>query len=104
MNLELFMRRKIVFSLELMGESGSMIEAGSETTSQALNNGIIGLLSNPEAVKKTQEELDRVVGNTRTPTFADEKNLPYVRAIIKVLFASPMGFSPIGTFEMATSE
>jgi cytochrome P450 len=61
-----------------------MIEAGSETTSQALNNCIIGLLSNPEAVRKAHEELDRVVGNTRTPTFADEKNLPWVRAIVQV--------------------
>jgi len=86
MNWAPFMLRKKSLILRLMGKSGSMIEAGSETTSQALNNGIIGLLSNPEAVRKAQEELDRVVGNTRTPTFADEKNLPYVRAIIKVIF------------------
>ena len=81
-----------------------MIEAGSETTSQALNNGIIGLLSNPEAVRKAQEELDGVVGNSRTPTFADEKNLPYVRAIIKVRSPLPTRDSRIGTLEMATSE
>ena len=61
-----------------------MIEAGSETTSQALNNTmIVGLLSNPDAVKKAHEELDRVVGD-RPPTFEDEKNLPYIRAIVKV--------------------
>jgi hypothetical protein len=65
-----------------------MIEAGSETTSQALNNSIIGLLSNPSAVRKAQEELDKVVGTSRTPTFEDEKDLPYVRAIIKVPFPS----------------
>ena len=68
--------------------SGSMIEAGSETTSQALNNTIVGLLQNPEAIKKAHEELDRVVGTDRTPTFDDEDNLPYVRAIIKVLSAN----------------
>jgi cytochrome P450 len=61
-----------------------MIEAGSETTSQALNNCIIGLLSNPDAVRKAQEELDRVIGSSRSPTFDDEEKLPYVRAIIKV--------------------
>jgi cytochrome P450 len=61
-----------------------MIEAGSETTSQLLNNTIIGLLSNPVAVKKAQEELDRVIGPDRTPTFNDEKDLPYIRSIIKV--------------------
>ena len=64
--------------------SGSMIEAGSDTTSQALNNTIIGLLSNPDAIRKAQEELDRVVGPDRTPTFEDAKNLPYIRAIVKV--------------------
>jgi hypothetical protein len=67
-----------------VNRSGSMIEAGSETTSQALNNTIIGLLPNPGAIKKGQEELDRVIGPERTPTFEDEKSLPYIRAIVKV--------------------
>jgi len=62
-----------------------MIEAGSETTSQALNNCMVGLLSNPDAVKKAHEELDRVIGNDRTPTFDDEKDLLYIRAIVKVV-------------------
>jgi cytochrome P450 len=61
-----------------------MIEGGSETTSQALNNTLLGLLSNPEAAKRAQEELDSVVGDDRTPSIEDEHRLPYVRAIIKV--------------------
>ena len=64
--------------------SGSMIEAGSDTTSQALNSTIVGLLSNPDAIYKAQEELDRVVGTDSTPTFEDAKDLPYIRAIVKV--------------------
>jgi len=80
-----------------------MIEAGSETTSQALNNSIIGLLSNPSAVKKAQEELDRVVGINRTPTFQDEKHLPYVRAIIKVHLSSSQSLQ-IGTTTMASRQ
>jgi hypothetical protein len=63
---------------------GTMIEAGSETTSQALNNCIIGLLSNRSAIKKAQEELDRVIGSDRAPNYDDEPTLPYIRAIIKV--------------------
>jgi cytochrome P450 len=63
-----------------------MIEAGSETTSQALNNCIIGLLSNRSAIKKAQEELDRVIGSERPPNYDDEANLPYNRAIIKVRY------------------
>lgn len=61
-----------------------MIEAGSETTSQALNNIMVGLLSNPSVVDKAHDELDRVVGSDRTPTFEDEPRLPYIRAIVKV--------------------
>jgi hypothetical protein len=81
-------------------DSGTMIEAGSETTSQALNNIIIGLLSNPDAVKKAQAELDKVIGPDRTPTFDDEQDLPYIRAIIKVsLF--PFYLTGVGSSSMA---
>jgi hypothetical protein len=37
----------------------------------------------PEASKKAQEELDRVVGSERSPVWDDEVNLPYVRAFVK---------------------
>jgi cytochrome P450 len=69
-----------------------MIEAGSETTSQALNNIIVGLLSNPSVVGKAHEELDRVVGSDRTPTFEDEHRLPYIRALVKVTPLLPVPF------------
>jgi Cytochrome P450 len=48
-----------------------------------LNSLILGLLANPRVVLKAQEELDRVVGFSRLPTFEDEKELPYIRAIVK---------------------
>ncbi len=38
----------------------------------------------PHIQQKAHEELDRVVGRNRLPTVEDEKNLPYIRAIIKV--------------------
>lgn len=38
----------------------------------------------PDIQKRAQDELDRVVGRNRLPTVEDEKNLPYIRAIIKV--------------------
>jgi Cytochrome P450 len=61
-----------------------MIEAGSETTSAMLNNALIGLLSNPDSIVAAHEELDRVIGGDRPPNFDDEKDLPYMRGIIKV--------------------
>ena len=38
----------------------------------------------PDIQAKAHAELDRVVGRNRLPDIKDEKNLPYVRAIIKV--------------------
>jgi hypothetical protein len=37
----------------------------------------------PEVLKAGQEELDRVVGKDRLPTFDDEERLPYIRAMVK---------------------
>ena len=38
----------------------------------------------PDIQAKAHAELDRVVGRNRLPTVEDEKNLPYIHAIIKV--------------------
>jgi len=37
----------------------------------------------PEVQKKAQEEIDRVVGHIRLPTFEDRVDLPYIDCIIK---------------------
>ncbi|KAF1996676.1 cytochrome P450 [Amniculicola lignicola CBS 123094] len=63
--------------------AGSLIEAGSETTSAALNTAILYLAANPSVRAQAHEELDRIVGSRRSPTFADEKDLPFIRAIVK---------------------
>lgn len=74
--------------------SGGLIEAGSETTSATLNNCIYMMLSNPIAILEAQAELDRVVGQHRTPVFTDEPNLPLVRGMIK----ETMRMRPINKF------
>ena len=43
------------------------------------------MLHNPTAMRKVQEELDRVVGRNRFPTFEDQASLPYLDAFIKEL-------------------
>ncbi|KAF1949069.1 cytochrome P450 [Byssothecium circinans] len=63
--------------------AGSLIEAGSETTSAALNTAMLHLAAYPDVLKKAYEEILRVVGTSRSPTFADEPDLPYIRAIAK---------------------
>ncbi|KAG6902124.1 hypothetical protein C0995_004070 [Termitomyces sp. Mi166 len=57
--------------------------AGTDTTVAAVASGILGLLTNPVALKKAQEEIDRVIGPHQLPSFSDENSLPYITAITK---------------------
>jgi cytochrome P450 len=41
------------------------------------------MITHPEIQKRAQDELDAAVGRSRTPTFADAPNLPYIQALIK---------------------
>ena len=63
--------------------SGTLLEAGSDTTSSTLYAFVQAMLLYPEIQKKAQEEVERVVGSERLPVMEDEPNLQYVRAIIK---------------------
>ncbi len=48
----------------------------------------------PDIQRKAQEELDRVVGSDRLPTFSDRKNLPYVDALVRE--AIRLNYRPVG--------
>jgi cytochrome P450 len=72
-------------TLQAAYQTGGLVEAGSETTSAYLNSFILNMSINPSVYRKAQEEVDRVIGEDRLPTWEDEANLPYVRAIIKEL-------------------
>lgn len=61
----------------------AMIEAGSETTSSALNSCVKYFAAYPEAQAKAFADIQRVVGEGRMPTFKDEPDLPYIRACVK---------------------
>ncbi|KPM40116.1 hypothetical protein AK830_g6438 [Neonectria ditissima] len=81
---------------------GGLIEAGSETTATTLNNWILAMTLYPEEMKKAQEEIDRVVGSSRLPEWEDEKDLPFVRGMIK----ETLRWRPVNKFGMyhASSE
>lgn len=65
----------------------ALIEAGSETTASSINAGLKLLADNNFHIQDiANEHLTRVVGEDRSPTFADEPNLQYVRAIVKEIF------------------
>ncbi|KAK7051623.1 hypothetical protein VNI00_004602 [Paramarasmius palmivorus] len=62
---------------------GTMIEAGSETTSSILKSLVLCLAASPAAQQKASEEIRRVVGDQRSPELGDYEHLPYVGAILK---------------------
>ncbi|KAH9861055.1 hypothetical protein IAQ61_010791 [Plenodomus lingam] len=62
--------------------SGSMLEAGSDTTAATLLGFVQAMLLYPSVAKTAQEELDRICGS-RFPTLDDEPSLPYIRGCIK---------------------
>jgi cytochrome P450 len=79
------------------------MSAGTDTTAVTLNCLMCQLVLHPEVVQKAQEELDKVIGIGRTPTWDDEPNLPYTRAIIKEI----MRYRPItksGQLHMLTED
>ncbi|KAH7110166.1 cytochrome P450 [Dactylonectria macrodidyma] len=73
--------QKGISELQAAYVCGTMIEAGSDTTAATVNNGLLYLSAYPDVIAKAHEEIERVVGSSRSPTFTDQ--LPYVRAIVK---------------------
>lgn len=63
--------------------SGSLLEAGSDTTSSILIGFIQAMMVFPDVQQKAQEEIDRVVGSDRLPVMEDSDSLPYIRGCVK---------------------
>ncbi|TEA09810.1 Cytochrome P450 monooxygenase patI [Colletotrichum sidae] len=83
--------------------AGSVIEAGSETTSSALNSCILHLAAYPSVQHVANAELTSVVGDERSPSFSDEEHLPYIRAMGKeILRIRPV--TTIGSPHYTTSD
>lgn len=61
----------------------SLFGAGSDTTASTLCSAFLALVTHPSVLKAAHAELDSVIGSDRTPTFADEAHLPYIRAFCK---------------------
>jgi cytochrome P450 len=69
---------------EVSSISGNLFAGGTETSSSTLISFILAMCAFPEVAAKAQEEIDRVVGHNRSPTFEDD--LPYVRALVSEVF------------------
>lgn len=62
---------------------GTVMEGGSDTTSSLVIAFLHAMTKWPGVLAKAQAEMDRVVGEDRTPTWDDYANLPYVAACVK---------------------
>ncbi|RWA07492.1 hypothetical protein EKO27_g7615 [Xylaria grammica] len=56
---------------------------GADTSPTALASFFLAMSIFPDVQRKAREEIDRVVGSDRLPTFSDRDNLPYINAIVK---------------------
>jgi cytochrome P450 len=70
----------------LKDTAGSFYAAGTDTTVAAVEILVFALLMHPEVQSKVHEEIDRVVGRDRLPSFEDEPHLPYLYAVIMEAF------------------
>ena len=71
---------------EISALAGNLFGAGSDTSSSTLITAILAMRAFPETLIPAWEELDRVVGPDRSPSFDDDPNLPYMRAFVKEVF------------------
>ncbi|ROV94041.1 hypothetical protein VMCG_08273 [Cytospora schulzeri] len=81
--------------------AASLYTGGADTTVSAITTFFLIMSLYPEAQRRAQEEIDRVIGTDRLPTFEDRNNLPYVEAVVKEVFRTqpiaPMGLPHITT-------
>ncbi len=68
---------------EVASLTSNLIGGGVDTTSSSMISSILAMCLFPDVQRKAQEELDRVVGHDRSPTWDDEANLPYLQAVVK---------------------
>ncbi|KXN91371.1 O-methylsterigmatocystin oxidoreductase [Leucoagaricus sp. SymC.cos] len=63
------------------GSAGTLYAAGTDTTVSAIASCILGLLENPEIIRKAQAKFDSVIKPGHLPDFTDEKNLSFITAL-----------------------
>ncbi|MCJ1231328.1 hypothetical protein MMC12_008005 [Toensbergia leucococca] len=75
---------------------GGSIEAGTDSTATTLLVFMQAMTQWPHVQRKAQQEIDSVMGEDRSPLWADSPNLPYVNQVIKEAMrwraVAPMAF------------
>ncbi|KAL1847688.1 hypothetical protein Daus18300_013855 [Diaporthe australafricana] len=68
--------------VEIANLTGNFIGAGVDTTTSTMLTFVLAMCLNPDVQRKAVEEIDRVIGHGRYPDWSDEKDLPYLEAIV----------------------
>lgn len=71
---------------EISSLAGNLFGAGSDTSSSTLITFVLACCAFPETLPKAWEELDRIVGHHRSPSWDDEAKLVYTKAFVKEVF------------------
>ncbi|KAJ3722420.1 cytochrome P450 2 Le.CYP2 [Lentinula raphanica] len=75
--------------------------AASDTTMSSISSFLLAMCMHPEVQAKAQEEIDRVIGRDRLPTFEDRRSLPYVEGVYREVMRLdppiPLGFPHLST-------
>lgn len=66
----------------IQGITAVSYAAGADTTVAAIMSFIRAAMNDPSIQRKAQEEIDRIVGSDRLPTFEDRNAMPYVTGIV----------------------
>ena len=61
----------------------ALYSGGAETTATGLSFFFLAMALFPEVQAKAKEEIDRITGAGRLPSFQDRDRLPYVEAVVK---------------------
>lgn len=61
----------------------SLYAGGADTSVSSMDSFFLAMSMFPDVQHKAQEEIDRVVGTARLPSFSDREHLPYVNAIVE---------------------
>ncbi|KAL5341654.1 cytochrome P450 [Aspergillus crustosus] len=79
--------------------SAIMLAGGTDTQTGILASFMIAMIQFPEVQRKAQEEIARVIGEKRLPTFSDRDDLPYLDAVakeaIRFFNVVPMGLAHV---------
>ncbi|KAI1123054.1 cytochrome protein [Nemania abortiva] len=89
--------------LSLKSNAFLMYAAGVDTSSNTLTSFFLAMIMFPDVQRKAHEEIDRVIGTERLPTFGDRESLPYIDAIVMEAWrwhpVLPMGLPHVTTAE-----